>query len=94
MTAPWPRSTCGQPGIRNLGTKGYCASHLAQTYRRFDPAVWTPFGFSVPVTDDLVECLDCGGVVAGPRVAVQPDRHRCGGRLRHLRVTRYRCVDP
>ena len=30
MTAePWPCHACGEPGARNIGTRGYCDEHLA-----------------------------------------------------------------
>ena len=36
----WPCHKCGNPGVRNLGTSGYCSAHLAQLYATFDPAVF------------------------------------------------------
>jgi hypothetical protein len=39
----WPCFSCGSPGVRNLGTRGYCAGHLSTLYLTFDP---TAFGFA------------------------------------------------
>jgi len=45
--APWPCSTCGAPGVKNLGTKGYCAAHLTDLYRMFDVEVWNGRGIGL-----------------------------------------------
>lgn len=44
MTNPDPCSTCGAPGVRNLGTEGYCAHHLAALYATFDPTLFVDHG--------------------------------------------------
>jgi hypothetical protein len=44
----WPCSTCGAPGIRNVGTDGFCAEHLGALYNRFDPAVFALRGIGLP----------------------------------------------
>ena len=38
---PWPCTTCGAVGVRNVGTRGYCATHISDLYRSFAPQVWT-----------------------------------------------------
>jgi hypothetical protein len=47
-TAPWPCSECGAPGIRNVYARGYCTPHLADLYRRLNPAVWLCNGIGLP----------------------------------------------
>ncbi len=37
---PWPCSACGAPGVRNLGTQGYCASHLSAFYAKISAEAW------------------------------------------------------
>ncbi len=44
---PWPCSTCGAPGFRNVFTSGYCAAHLGELYKSFSPAVWKLQGVGV-----------------------------------------------
>jgi hypothetical protein len=75
VTAPWPCSTCGAPGIRNLGTRGYCGGHLAEVYRRFSPEVWKLRGIGLqdgarrpdhgPECMEL-RCVACGATWVGP----------------------------
>lgn len=49
MTAqPWPCARCGLPGVRNLGTRGYCSEHLAELFATFDPRVFALAGLGVP----------------------------------------------
>lgn len=31
--APWPCHLCSLAGVRNVGTRGYCASHLSDLYK-------------------------------------------------------------
>jgi hypothetical protein len=68
VTAPWPCS-CGAPGVRNLGTKGYCGAHLAALYRKFPAEVWALDGIGLqagPRRPDYgpeyveLECCACG----------------------------------
>lgn len=33
---PWPCSKCNAPGVLNLGTEGWCSSHLSELLRSFD----------------------------------------------------------
>lgn len=72
MTAPWPCSTCGAPGARNLGTQGYCAQHLTAFYRRLPSHVWDGIGWGLPTgpiadtgSADL-ECSLCAATWIGP----------------------------
>ena len=65
---PWPCSTCNAPGVRNLGTDGYCAVHLARLYGRFDPAVWQMDGIGLPgrsTNPDDLQCRACGATWVG-----------------------------
>ena len=69
MTTQWPCTRCGLPGIKNLGTAGYCAEHLRQLYERFSPDVFALAGVGLqsgplrpewgPGVADL-ECNSCG----------------------------------
>ena len=69
MTTHWPCTRCGLPGIKNLGTVGYCAEHLRQLYERFSPDVFALAGVGLqngplrpewgPGVADL-ECNSCG----------------------------------
>ena len=70
----WPCTECGGPGVRNLGTKGYCGAHLSELYSRFDPVVFGLHGIMVqagkmrpdwgPAFCD-VECIACGATAVG-----------------------------
>lgn len=42
----WPCHKCTAPGVRNLGSQGWCAAHLEQLYSTFSPDV-----FAVGVQD-------------------------------------------
>lgn len=71
MTTPWPCSTCGAPGARNLGTQGHCAQHLTTFYRRLPQHVWNGIGIGLPtgpITDGLakLDCSLCGAGWTGP----------------------------
>lgn len=48
QSTPWPCTTCDAPGIRNLGTEGFCAEHLGALFARFDPAVLALRGIGLP----------------------------------------------
>lgn len=39
-----PCSTCGAPGVLDLGTSGLCTTHASERLRSFDPAVWSMNG--------------------------------------------------
>jgi hypothetical protein len=70
---PWP-CMCGAPGVRNIGTDGYCAAHLGDLYATFTPAVFKMNGVGVqdghqrpewgPNYYD-VRCVACGATWAG-----------------------------
>jgi hypothetical protein len=70
----WPCSTCGAPGVKNLGTAGYCRNHLDALYRTFDPAVFHLRGVGLlagavrpdygPGYGDLA-CVACGATWTG-----------------------------
>ena len=84
---PWPCSTCGAPGVKNLGTSGHCSQHLADLYRSFDPAVFKVNGIGLqsgvmrpdfgPTAAEL-ECVACDATWTGPIGERCPycDRHR------------------
>jgi hypothetical protein len=71
---PWPCSTCGAAGVRNLGTRGHCVGHLAELYRRFDSSVWSAAGGGLglplgPTDGDgyaQLHCACCGATWDGP----------------------------
>lgn len=70
--APWSCWQCGAEGFRNVGTKGYCATHLADLYRRFSAESWGGLGIGLPVGErrddelhDLV-CVVCAAGWVGP----------------------------
>ena len=70
----WPCNTCGAEGVRNLGTEGFCATHLTRLYATFDPSVWALAGVGLvtgpprpdvgPALHDLT-CNACGATWAG-----------------------------
>lgn len=72
--APWPCSTCGQAGVRNVGVKGYCGEHLARLFRTFTHEVWQLNGVGLqagvlrpefgPLMADL-ECIACRATWVG-----------------------------
>lgn len=62
----WPCHKCGNPGAKNLGTQGWCSTHLAQLYATFDPAIWRldggiglPNGQQRPEIGPAMEDLEC-----------------------------------
>lgn len=66
--APWPCSTCGEPGYKNIAAKGYCRRHLAELFATFDPAAFGLIGVGVqagPMRPDHgphdaeLECVVC-----------------------------------
>jgi hypothetical protein len=71
---PWPCWRCGAVGSRNVGSHGYCGTHLAELFRTFDPGVWAMNGVGLPVgrlrpefgpcMEDL-ECIACGAGWSG-----------------------------
>jgi hypothetical protein len=75
VSAPWPCSQCGAPGFRNVYTRGYCVTHLAELYACFDRQVWDGQGVGVqagvhrtdhgPAFYDL-QCTLCGATWVGP----------------------------
>lgn len=44
----WP-CECGEPGVQNLGTKGYCSTHLSELLRSFKPEAFELSGRWVEV---------------------------------------------
>lgn len=61
--------------MRNLGVKGYCATHLAQLYGTFAPEVFALAGVGVPAGVERPEfgpaivdlrCNACGATWSGP----------------------------
>lgn len=70
----WPCHQCGNPGVRNIGTQGFCAVHLAALYATFDPAVFRMAGIGLPdgptrpdwgpLYADLA-CVACGATWTG-----------------------------
>lgn len=72
MTAtPWPCTQCGQPGVRNLGTDGYCDAHLDALYDSFGPAVFGPIGIGRIIGDGTnghhqLGCRVCSATWIGP----------------------------
>lgn len=73
MPPLWPCHACGNPGIRNLGSEGYCSTHLATLYATFDPSsfiigVGLPCGEQHPEYGPCIEdlaCCCCGATWAG-----------------------------
>jgi hypothetical protein len=63
-TTPWPCDTCGAPGIRNLGTDGFCAEHLGVLYGRFDPVVLAMRGIGLPGSSTDPHDLTCAACEA------------------------------
>ena len=58
----WPCNICNQPGVRNVGTEGKCARHLAELYATFDPMVFRLQGIGLPgvsTDDSLLTCTAC-----------------------------------
>lgn len=66
---PWPCNTCGAAGVRNVGTEGKCARHLAELYNTFNPTVFKLNGVGLPgaTTDDQdLTCCACDATWTGP----------------------------
>jgi hypothetical protein len=55
----WPCATCGAPGVRNLGTQGFCATHLAELLRSFDGSAFAFAGVGLPGASTDQTCLTC-----------------------------------
>ena len=64
MTTAWPCDTCGQPGHRNIGARGYCANHLAELYATFDPSHFGVIGYGLP-DGPWQRCIRCGATWDG-----------------------------
>lgn len=71
----WPCCKCDAPGIRNLGTQGWCPVHLEQLYAGFDPSVFAFNGKGIqtgPLRPDWgplyaeLTCNACGAGWVGP----------------------------
>ena len=70
----WPCNKCGSDGDRNLGVEGFCSTHLAELYAKFDPVVFALNGVGLatglarpefgPSIFDLT-CCACGATWAG-----------------------------
>lgn len=70
----WPCWSCGSPGVRNLGTRGYCSRHLGDLYALVDPCVFEHGGVGLqsgpmrpeygPLEADLA-CCRCGATWTG-----------------------------
>lgn len=68
MVTPWPCSTCGADGHRNLGTQGFCAAHLGELYARFNPVSFGPVGVGLPgrsADPNELSCARCGATWVG-----------------------------
>ena len=61
---PWPCHACDTPGIRNLGTDGYCPQHLAHLSGGFNPAVFALHGHGLPGRTDNPTDLTCAACKA------------------------------
>lgn len=77
----WPCSACGEPGWRNLGSRGYCRRHLAELLASFDVDVFGMEGFGVQAgpmrpdhgPDDCeLECVVCSARWVGVLLASCP----------------------
>ena len=74
MTPRWRCTECEGPGVRNLGSRGYCAAHLSELYSRFDAQVFGLQGIMIqagrmrpdwgPAFCD-VACVACGATACG-----------------------------
>lgn len=81
----WPCWRCAAPGVKNLGTDGYCATHLADFYRSLDPMAWCGVGVGLaagrhrpdhgPEMWDLA-CVLCDATWVGPILDVCSWCHR------------------
>ena len=45
---PSPCWRCGAPGVRDLGTRGYCTSHLIDLYETFSIVLTNPWDVLPP----------------------------------------------
>ena len=73
--APWPCSTCGAAGLRNIAALGFCPMHLCELYRSLSPEVWDGRGIGLldgrrrpdygPEYAEL-RCSLCSATWAGP----------------------------
>ena len=87
-------STCGNPGVRDLGKDGYCGEHLTDLYLTFsvfkDGGVGLPDGQMRPEYGPLIQellCCRCGATWAG--VPGDP----CGWCQRSLEIQREHQAD-
>lgn len=63
----WTCSVCDAPGVRNLGTEGFCTRHLAALLERFDPSAH-PHGYGLPdgtADHDRLRCVRCAATWHG-----------------------------
>ncbi|MEI6404083.1 MAG: hypothetical protein WCP59_18060 [Actinomycetota bacterium] len=60
----WPCDRCGAPGVRNVGTRGYCWSHSGELFARFTtftgmPGIGLPTGVADAPGVGRVRCSAC-----------------------------------
>lgn len=58
----WPCWKCGMSGVKNLGTRGYCAEHLAELLGTFTTL---SVGVGLHRGGPVVECSACGATWHG-----------------------------
>lgn len=64
MAGHYDCTVCGEPGYRDLGTKSYCAAHLAELYAKFDPSHFGVIGYGLP-DGPWQRCIRCGATWDG-----------------------------
>lgn len=64
MAGHYDCTVCGEPGFRDLGTKSYCADHLAELYAKFDPSHFGVIGYGLP-DGPWQRCIRCGATWDG-----------------------------
>lgn len=60
----WPCDRCGGPGVRNVGTRGYCWQHAGELFARFNaftgvPGIGLPTGLPNSPGVGRLECSAC-----------------------------------
>jgi hypothetical protein len=60
----WPCDQCGAPGVRNIGTRGYCWVHAGELFARFTtftgmPGIGLPTGLADMPGVGRVQCSAC-----------------------------------